>query len=427
MLKKILVSSLFATLFSACGPHSSSQLNEAWNEANDPRIMGIEKLKDEYQYETKFDQLSLESNLPVTPWSDYYWPTYLGGLSYRWSWQGQTNGHFVTDEDRYNYQTVKFNKLTPEAIKHLSPAEKYDLYMGFEDYRTTQQERQRTQVLKRVPAHPDYDAAAEPIPHWEGLCHAWAHATLAFQEPELVTMTNKKGIEIPFGSSDIKGLLSLFLDHVPSPDTRFLGGRCSDDMSSLLDKIAKIESPEEGSPYFNATAEEKAAALAPIKDELARLSQSMVCRDTNAGAFHLVITNQIAKLQEGFIVDVTRDDEVWNHPVYGFKSEVVAELEPSTGAAPGTVKEIEVLTRMDYIVEVSQHWQRKDYRPEVAQASVEYHYRLELNANGEIIGGEWLDYDRPDFIWKQSTPKFKGTFKGVGRIYRASIQRVDPQ
>ena len=66
------------------------------------------------------------------------------------------------------------------------------------------------------------------------------------------------------------------------------------------------------------------------------------CKDTNAGAFHIVIANQIAHMDEGFIVDVTRDAEVWNQAVQGFDVKEIETKEPSAGSAEGTVKEVVV-------------------------------------------------------------------------------------
>lgn len=402
-------------LMNACGkPSETSVIQEAWNRRNDPQIMGIDALTREYQYETQFDLLALSADLPTIPWSDSYWPTHLGGLSYRWAQDG-------SDFDRYVYQSKSFADLTPGEIAVLSPVEKYDFYMSFADYRTTVAERERTGVLKRIPGQPGYNAKLRPIPTWEGLCHAWAPATLAFDEPRSVILKNKEGMEIPFSSSDIKGLLAMFLHHVPSPHTSFLGGRCGEDLSSIQEKIEEARDPYEGSVYFNLTEPQRAEELKKLEDELKSKGERSECRDTNAGAFHLVLTNQIARLQEGFIADVTRDDEVWNQAVYGFDV-VISEVKEGSSplAAPHTVKEITVTTTMKYIVEVDYHHERGGYNPHAATTSVEYEYTLELDKKGAVIGGKWLSFDRPDFLWKQITPKFEGFFSGVEQIYKAS-------
>ncbi len=405
-------------LVNACGqPTQVSKTQEAWNRRNDPKIMGIDSLR-KYQYETNINNLAVSAELAVTPWSDYYWPTYKGGLTYRWSQDVDD------DTERFAYQLKPFAKLTAAEIAVLSPAEKYDLYMGFDDYRTTKAERERTGALKRIPGQEGYDASLAPIPTWEGLCHAWAPATILFKEPRSVTLKNKAGVEIPFASSDINGLLTMFLHHVPSPRVSFLGGRCEEDLSALQEKIDEIQYAYEGSPYFSWTEEQKAVEIKKLQEELTSRGEQSECRDTNAGAFHLVITNQIAKLKEGFIADVTRDDEVWNQAVYGYEVKMGPITQGrSPDAAPRTVKEVNVTTTMKYIVEVPYHHERGGYNHGAAEETVDYEYRLELDSKDNIIGGKWLSYDRPDFLWKQDKPAFDGDFKGVERIYQAAAPK----
>ena len=39
-----------------------------------------------------------------------------------------------------------------------------------------------------------------------------------------------------------------------------------------------------------------------------------------------------------------------------------------------------------------------------------------------VIGGEWISFDRPDFMWKRINKDFEGYFKGLEKIYKASIR-----
>ena len=36
---------------------------------------------------------------------------------------------------------------------------------------------------------------------------------------------------------------------------------------------------------------------------------------------------------------------------------------------------------------------------------------------------EWLQEDRPDFLWQQGRAQFSGLLQDVGRIYQASVGR----
>lgn len=380
---------------------SASVIKEAWNNTNNPNRMQVTRGSNYYQvgnynYKKNFYELPTKGSLSTTPWSGDYWPTYKGGITFRWNAMD-----VYWDNERYSYDL-----MTSESAKslvsteELSPSEKYDLFIGRYDFPLTQYERSRTKIMKTIQDSEEYDSDFE-IPSWEGLCHAWAPATLAYSNPSPVTLTNKDGVKVSFGSSDVKALLTYFLHYNKTATSFFLGGRCNTNFDDLK---AELRSGE-------ITQEEYEAQV-----------NSSKCRDTNAGAFHMVIANQIALLDEGFIVDVTRDLEVWNQPVHGYESRIISEfVGASKGAAKGTVKEIEIRTNMHYTVEIDQEWSMvtPDYMSESVKS---YHYRIELNKNDEIIGGEWIGFDRPDFLWKQTTPKFAGFFKDLEKIYDASTK-----
>ena len=344
----------------ACGKTpTGSELQERWNSANAPGLMG-------QGYVLNFAQLPLKAELATAPWSDTYWASYLGGTSYRW----------------YNESSPGFNNKSPtrdEALAmgsaqlaRLSPSEKYDIYLGRFDYPLTKAELARTSPDK---------------PAWEGICHGWAPAALMYQEPKAVEVVSKDGILLPFGSADVKALLSLYQgNYAKGGRVQYLGKRCNIDFK--------------------------------INPEAAKTPE---CRDTNAGSFHIVLTNQIALRKAGFVADVTRDAEVWNQPVSGYETVVLKEQPASWGAAIGTVKEVVVETRMYYGLEVYPRWHPLVGTSGNSIVSKTYQYRVELNRSNEIIGGEWISDERPDFLWATTRSDFTGSFAPLGYIYNSSI------
>jgi hypothetical protein len=47
-----------------------------------------------------------------------------------------------------------------------------------------------------------------------------------------------------------------------------------------------------------------------------------------------------------------------------------------------------------------------------------------LNAGGEIIGGDWLSKDRPDFLWTVKPPVFKDPYyKNIYDLYSKSLNK----
>jgi hypothetical protein len=132
------------------------------------------------------------------------------------------------------------------------------------------------------------------------------------------------------------------------------------------------------------------------------------CRDLNAGSFHTVLARFLSKGAEkqgtkphSFVLDVTRDEQVWNHAIYSYESKVgeptKLEITGDDGKvskdpykfwrAPGTVEIVDVFTHMLYSIENGPY-----VNPSVDSdmlSSKQYHYTLELNSSGEVIGGEW--------------------------------------
>jgi hypothetical protein len=351
-------------LLAACGQgHRGGQLDisktkEAWNANNDPL-----NLRD--NYEVRFDALAKTGELKEKPWADTYWPSYEGGLANRW--YGGSGG------DSFSYalhSEAEVKSMSVEDLKKLSPAEKYDILQGRYDYPFTMAERGRTS--------PD-------DPSWFGLCHGWAPAALNFTEPNPVVVKSSRGIDVPFGSSDVKALL-LFAQQ-DGPDSRMAGDRCnSDDPNSANDPA---------------------------------------CKDINAGSFHVIMANQFGDLAQGVVADVARGSQVWNQPVFGFDSTILSESEsvyPS--AAPGTVKIVSVRTKMRYITEVPPSWAPRRFADNPGEEGDKtYQYTIELNSAGEVIGGEWkTGGDHPDFIWTQKAPSLAGRWQDLLRVYEAATR-----
>lgn len=353
-----------ATLsFYGCGGvdinSSRSSLEEHWNHPNNPSL-----LKD--NNEVHFAKLPVEGVLADKPWTDSYWPSSQGGIAARWN-DSESNSGFT-------YETAtraEIAAMSSDELKKLSPAEKYDILHGRFDFPLVKAERQRTRPTD---------------PGWFGLCHGWAAAAINFDEPKPVTLKNPDGIDVPFGSSDVKALITFSQARVPG--LNMVGQRCNLEIGGQPDRG---EEPQ--------------------------------CRDTNAGSFHIIVTNRLGLLKQAFIADLSRDLYVWNHPVFGFKSSTTGEsTEIYPTAAPGTVRVVHVETILNYTSELGADWQPKPFADFPYQASERlFSYTVELDAAGDIIGGEWRGHDRPDFVWTQEAAKFTGYLAGVKAIYEASV------
>jgi hypothetical protein len=349
---------MFFVLISAvsCGGGSGSisQISETWDWFNNPKVF-------ERGYEFKLTSLPSSGEIAPTPWSDTYWPSFRGGIADRWQ----------TWDDPFQFKTPDFpDKLSQAQISRLSPAEKFDLLRGRYDFPLVRAERARTSA----------DA-----PRWEGLCHGWAPVALLLKEPRPVIANNAKGLKIPFGSSDIKALLTYHQGQLAYAPSKMLGQRCNDDFGR----------------FPNST-------------------KRPACEDVNAGAFHLVLANRIGLRKEGFVADMTRDAEVWNQPVYAFRSRVVQSSPASDGAARGTVEEKRIQTDLYYAIEVDPSWKAQNTILNRGRRKESLEYIVEMDARGRIIGGRWLSENRPDFLWVQSLGAFRGEWKILEDLYNQS-------
>ena len=356
--------------------------------ANDPSAF-------DPSYEYLFDALPQSGALDVEPWSGSYWPEYKGGIAYRWATHSAFNYEMLSDEDVKN----------PELVRILSPAEKYDLFVGNTDWSLT---------------YSALSASSPREPKWTGYCHGWSPASAAYDEPYPVTVVNPDGIEVPFSASDIKALLTFFRAEVVT--------------SSYGSHTWAVQPLVVGSTCFSSDVRDPA------------------CTDTNPAAFHIVLANQIGVLRESFNVDVEVAYERWNQPVFGYETRLLQRRAPSAGAAETAVEEVLVETRMDYTMEIEPTWDPVVGTSGQNTRSAVYVYSLELDSKGAIVGGQWYtrfedgsvasfndvwgwlaevddnkdgkpDYDvdeissimfdlfeYPDYLWIQPTPEWPSTF-----------------
>jgi hypothetical protein len=320
---------------------SPAVIYESWSDLSDPLIMGK-------HFETRFSALPTLAQVTHKKkfWSGDYWPHKKGLINQRW--------HSKAPLSFRSPSLAELKRMSQDEIASLSPAEKFDIFNS----------RYHYPLKNEVESNADYRAK-----EWEGICHGWAPASMNHDEPTPKSLYNNDGILIPFGSADIKGLLSYFYAYVHQVETTHqVGRRC-----------------------FNG-----------------RVNTSSDCqKDLNAGAFHIVMANKIALDNEGFIADLDRFKEVWNHPVVGYRTQILQEGRGSRiNSAPGTVRTVRVKTNIHYIDETENYWYPVIGTRHQTVKSQEYQYVLEIDISGQIIGGEWRSTQRPDFLWLMRAPAY---------------------
>ena len=342
---------------------------------------------------TKFGAAPLAAKLKdsTLAWSDTFWPSNRGGISYRWN--AEPNPENFT----YKFLTkAEVERMSVEELEKLSPAEKYDIFMG--NYSFPMARKVRSMYSPK-------DS------WWEGICHGWAPAAVLHSEPQRVNIKNRDGVVVPFGATDVKGLLSFYYAHAKAEGYVRVGGRC------------KVPGKVPGEAY----PEDRVQTMP-------RNPEAKNCAGVNAGALHVVLTNMIGIQDKGFIADVDRFSDVWNQPVMGYESSVVGMRAPTpVEARNGAAKVAHMKMTMTYGDEVSlldeteeEHFVSMDpitNTPAQSFNSKAYEYTLELDAAGNIIGGEWISETRPDFLWlEKKHDRFSSAeginMSGLNTIYK---------
>lgn len=316
-----------------------------------------------------------EASLSETPWSDSYWPLAKGALAARY--QDQYFGYTENWKDLFDYvQELPAKDLLEEGrAAELSPAEKYDLMMG---------DSKGLLTKKMWSEGAQYFYRYGEVESWMGLCHGWAAASFMLPDPKKeVVVTDPTGEhKFPLYISDIKGLGTLLFSN-GRVTTRFVGGRCN--------------------------------TKDPDQDDGRTVDPD--CRDTNPATWHLSVVNQIALSKRSFVMDATYDYEVWNQPVVAYRYHY---YEPHTKRKAESVEEGKKLIAdfsddprkkfraknakavigivMDVTYGIENGASRSSWRQPLTR-TVRYLYDLELDAEDNIVGGEWYHKNYPDFLW----------------------------
>jgi hypothetical protein len=366
---------------------------DAWDKLNDPQRF-LRFLDKELEY--TLADLPMDGSAVKEPWPETYWPTYQDSTNARWD--GMEN---LSPLEKYD---LVFNDwLPPEGFMDLKP---YTSSCGASDFDPTYYDaigpaaRWMSENRGNWRAHDGVDSDGDGeidecddhdgIDGWWGLCHAWAPAALIEDEP--VRAIVHEGIT--FYPSDLKALMITVYD---SSRAVVIGGRC---------KAEQVE-----------------------RDETGRIVDPD-CRDTNAGTFHIITANFLGRFNVGFAEDRTYNHQVWNQPVHAYNVDRIEEVDELQamrllGVDTSTTTNYpynseakrwsDVEISMKYVVE--SHASRMPTGPEFDRylRTDRYHYILEMDTEGEIIGGEWINgrstdsqgrfSEQPDFLWYPTGPR----------------------
>lgn len=130
-----------------------------------------------------------------------------------------------------------------------------------------------------------------------------------------------------------------------------------------------------------------------IYNDIADLSGSSAI--IQAGLFHAVVANWLGRGSHPLGMEADPGREKWNYPAYSF----------SSTARKYSERYVDVSLNLTYAQESRGEYQRSPRNSRVKY----FHYRLELNPAGEIVGGDFYsDSSRIDMLWVPLLPKTPG-------------------
>jgi hypothetical protein len=364
----------------------------------------------------KLSELPSQKALTNEPWSGSYWPdrnlginnAFRDGSSPRSGLRTRLT-HYTNNRDRYyserkpQYSSLA-NWTSEQLSKNLSPSEKYDLLMGDTDFTLT------TQIMKDLEFRyknkwsnvTQQWVPIEGFTSWTGICHGWSLASFKTPRPETsVVMVGQKGHIIEFLPEDVKALSAyLYAQSAVQANQDMIGSRCKE-KKPKRDKLGRPVTPS--------------------------------CRDVDPGVFHSAILNKIAINDDGFVLNRKNNSMVYNQPVFAYN---LKYFNPNTGEDVATLRDglVERFSYDDIFsdfrnketrrivgVEMTVTWKRETQEVSDIDNTNEadknkeqtYLYDLELDANGNILGGEYRNHksnkrggifkgklpDQPGFIW----------------------------
>lgn len=329
--------------------------------------------------------------------SSSHWLHKNGGISFRW----QTN--------LKQYEFLKRKDLQNGfPIKDLSPAEKYDLLRGDYNFSLARQERISSVNYK-------YE--------WEGHCHGWVSAGLKYSIPtEPVTLKNKDGIEILFYPQDIMAILSYFEGVRQTPwdfwvvehklpwlleNVKFEKNlaRIVSIINSIQDKDLREDVLRKYSQSTNKKVFQEYLLEFVSKFNLSFYSPYVGVKnnkdipesnDLNPGALHLVLANSLGLKRRGVVADTDILSPVWNRPIVGYETTILDDYRGGRSIGQN-LRRLKIETVIHVVKERTFSQNSKDKKDLI---NMKLKYFLDLNQNGDIIGGEWLKgSEKVDFIW----------------------------
>lgn len=380
----------------------------------------------------RINELGLMSGgTKVQPWSGSYWPLNQGQIANTYqdksmvkfwkylSWENNVKSWHKREEQKLPFVL----DMSEEELAKMAPSEKYDLLMGDTSFDLTRRvwdfaekwgNQKKWGFLSSIEIPEGYRVpkANRLMALWEGICHGWAVAAGGYPRPEkTVTITLPDGKKLPFYPDDIKALISLaFANSVVQDNVIVEGFRCN----------AKRPKKDKNGRYIDELPKKEGEQLLPR------------CADVHPAVWHMAMVNINGLQGRSMIVEVDANAKVNNHPLQSYRYNYYNPQNGKEGSLEESMLTLEDYKKDPYrasrnpntrfIVGVTMKYKYLAWTFPKANATdseasdkhdeKDFHYDLELDRDGNIIGGQWRttkkgrglfsrlsSTNQPDFFW----------------------------
>ena len=142
------------------------------------------------------------------------------------------------------------------------------------------------------------------------------------------------------------------------------------------------------------------------------------CEPLNAGSFHIGLTNTLGLKGESLIFDIEPGLEVWNFVATAFSSRFLSSEAPQRNSSTRATRRVLVETTVTYAADITPKFNPVLFTEDAYYINRLYEYYLELDDEDQIVGGEWVSKNGPDFMWLQDKAEFRGKWEILNEIYQ---------
>ncbi|MAZ48914.1 MAG: hypothetical protein CME65_10140 [Halobacteriovoraceae bacterium] len=273
---------------------------------------------------------------------------------------------------------------------------------------------------------------------WEGICDGWSTAAGIMPRPrKAVSFRLPDGRELKFYPEDIKGLTSMLWANSTIQDGKFINDQGQNVGGGIIMQGLRCNDGDAAKDEFGRIYDHRPDAFSGKLEPR--------CVGVHPAIWHLGMVNILGLQKRSFIVERKVGAAVDNHPMWRYEMEM---FNPYTGEYSNNLNAVKVRfdrsrdqfanyrnpntrylvglkTSMIYLDWAKPVREERNSEEDDLDVTKTMFYDLELDASGNIIGGQWRskevgkgsNHNQPDFFWVV-TKDWQGFFQETEQVWK---------